>query len=116
MMTAQPFSESIPVYQDEHGRLRVGDSRVLLDLIVYSYRQGNTPETIIEQYPSLSLDQVYFAIGYYLRHSNEVDAYLQEQEADVDALRQHDQSENPPKLTREILLARLKQRQQQDED
>lgn len=114
-MTLQPFTESIPIRRDEHGRLRVGDTRVLLDLVIYSYRQGNTPETIIDQYPSLTLDEVYLAIGYYLRHLGDIDTYLREQEAEVEALRQHDLAQYPPKLTREILLERLKH-QQQDKD
>ena len=111
-MMSLSFTESIPIRRDEQGQLRVGDTRVLLDLIIYSYRQGNTPETIIDQYPTLTLDEVYLALGYYLRHRNEIDTYLREQEVEIEQLRQHDTAQHPPKLTREILLQRLAQRQQ----
>lgn len=113
-MIQQPLTESIPIHQDEQGQLRVGESRILLDLVIYAYHQGNTPETIIDNYPTLTLDDVYFALGYYLRHRDQIDMYLSEQEAEIERLRQHDLIHHPPKLTREILLERLKQRQQQD--
>jgi uncharacterized protein (DUF433 family) len=99
--------EQIPIRSDEHGRLRVGNTRVLLDLVIYSFRLGSTPETITQQYPTLSLDDVYLAIGYYLRHRNEVDSYLQHQEAEAEAFQRAYEAEHPHKLTREVLLARL---------
>ncbi len=106
-MASTPITEQIPIRADEHGRLRVGNTRVLLDLVIYSFRLGHTPETITAQYPSLSLDDVYLAIGYYLRHRDEVDTYLRQQEAETEAFRQEYEREHPPKLTREILLERL---------
>ena len=106
-MTATPITEQIPIRADEHGGFRVGNTRVLLDLVIYSFRLGHTPETITSQYPSLSLDDVYLAIGYYLRHRDEVDTYLQQQEAEAAAFRQAYEHEHPPELTRAILLERL---------
>src|SRR5690349_18876713 len=99
-MIATPINEEIPI-REEDGRLRVGNTRVLLDLVIYSFRLGNTPETITDQYPSLSLDDVYLAIGYYLRHREAIDEYLREQEAEAEAFRRQYEAENPPKLTRE---------------
>lgn len=106
-MITTSIMEQIPIRTDEHGRLRVGSTRVLLDLVIYSFRLGHTPETITSQYPSLSLDDVYLAIGYYLRHRVEVDAYLHQQEAENEAFHQIYEQEHPPKLTREVLLERL---------
>lgn len=108
-MIATPITETIPIRTDEHGRLRVGTTNVLLDLVIYAFRLGNTPETITQQYPYLSLDDVYLAIGYYLRHRSEVDHYLQDQEAEAEAFRKQHEADFLPKLTREILLARLEQ-------
>jgi uncharacterized protein (DUF433 family) len=106
-MIATPITEPIPIRADEHGRLRVGNTRVLLDLVIYSFRLGHTPETITAQYPSLSLGDVYLTIGYYLRHRDEVEAYLHQQEAEAEAFREAYEREYPPKLTRAILLQRL---------
>jgi uncharacterized protein (DUF433 family) len=60
----------------------------LLDLVIYLFRLGHTPETITAQYPSLSLDDVYLAIGYYLRHRDEVETYLRQQESEAEASRE----------------------------
>ncbi len=106
-MIPTPILEQIPIRTDEHGRFRVGNTRVLLDLVVYAFRLGSTPETITQQYPSLSLDDVYLAIGYYLRHKSEIDVYLGQQEAEAEAFRREYEAQHPPVLTREILLARL---------
>ena len=111
-MIATPITEQIPIHTDEHGRLRVGHTRVLLDLVIYSFRLGHTPETITSQYPSLSLDDVYLAIGYYLRHRDEVDEYLRQQEAEAEAFREAYERDHPPKLTRAVLLERLEAKRQ----
>jgi uncharacterized protein (DUF433 family) len=115
-MIETPITEQIPIRADEHGRLRVGSTRILLDLVIYSFRLGHTPETITAQYPSLSLDDVYLAIGYYLRHRDEVDAYLLQQEMEAEAFRQAYEQEHPPKLTRAILLERLEAKRKASAD
>lgn len=108
-MIDTPISEYIPI-RLEDGRLRVGQTRVLLDLIIYAFRLGSTPENITEQYPSLSLADVYLALGYYLRHRQTIDDYLQQQEDEADALRRTYERAHPPRLTRELLLDRLHKR------
>lgn len=114
-MIATPLPEPIPIRRDEHGRLRVGDTRVLLDLVIYSFRRGSSPETITDQYPSLSLDDVYLALGYYLRHKVDIDAYLLDQEAEAEKYQREDEALYPPTLTREVLLARLKAKRDQSD-
>ena len=53
----------------------------MLDSVIYPSRRGESAESIQSQYPSLTLEEVYGAIAYYLAHRDEVDSYLQEQEA-----------------------------------
>ena len=67
------------VRTDEHGVMRVGDSRVMLDSVVAAYHQGHSAETIQQQFPALTLESVYGAIAYYLGHRQEVDTYLKQQ-------------------------------------
>jgi uncharacterized protein (DUF433 family) len=69
------------VREDEHGVLRVSDSHVMLDSVVAAFQQGHAAETIQGQYPSLTLEQVYGAIAYYLGHEEEVEEYLRRQDA-----------------------------------
>ncbi|MBK9124020.1 MAG: DUF433 domain-containing protein [Chloroflexi bacterium] len=105
-MTDAPITEAIPIYTDDDGRMRVSGTRVLLDLIVHAYHQGETPEHIVQMYTTLSLDQVYLAIGYYLRHREAVDEYIKRMETEAEQLRQEWEAQHPP-LTRAELEARL---------
>jgi len=75
-VTTQP----IPLTTDADGVVRVGNTRVTLATIVAAFREGATPETIAQQYPSLALADVYAVIGYYLNHRLDVHAYLQRHE------------------------------------
>ena len=74
-----PTSRSY-IRQDEHGVLRVGATRVMLDSVVAAFHQGHSAETIAQQYPALSLEEVYGAIAYYLANKQEVDQYLRRQD------------------------------------
>jgi uncharacterized protein (DUF433 family) len=106
-MTAATITEVIPIYTDDAGRMRVSGTRVLLDLIVYAYHQGETPEHIIQMYPTLTLDKVYLAIGYYLRHREAVDAYIRHMEEEAERIQKQIEADHPPKLTQAQLLDRL---------
>lgn len=68
--------EAPPLREDDAGALRVGDSRVLLELVIRAFQDGATPESIVQRYATLALPDVYAVIAYYLRHQHEVDAYL----------------------------------------
>jgi uncharacterized protein (DUF433 family) len=97
---------------DKDGRYRVSGTRVLLDLIVYAYHQGETPERIVQMYPTLTLDKVYLAIGYYLRHREIVDNYIQIMEEEAEQLQREWEAEHPPAVTKAELLERLQQKKQ----
>jgi uncharacterized protein (DUF433 family) len=73
-------AEPAPLRRDEQGDIRVGGSRVLLDLVVRAFEDGATPETIVQMYPTLTLVDVYGAVTYYLRHREDVENYLRERE------------------------------------
>jgi uncharacterized protein (DUF433 family) len=81
---------------DEHGAMRIGNSRVMLDLIVAGFEQGQSPETLQQQYPALSLEEVYGAITYYLAHTDEVHAYLKRQDELWEAWRAKSASRSSP--------------------
>jgi len=67
----------------------VAGTRVSLDSVVWAFLGGLSPETIVaECFPVLTLEQVYGAITYYLAHRNEIDAYLQQADAELQTLRQ----------------------------
>lgn len=56
--------------------LRVGNTGVTLETVVWTFHAGASPEDIVDQFPSLDLADVYEVIAYYLRHREEVDCYL----------------------------------------
>lgn len=107
VMVDAPITEVIPIYTDNDGRMRVSGTRVLIDLIVHAYQRGETPEHIIQMYPTLTLDQVYLAIGYYLRHREKVDHYIHAMDAEAERLRREWESEHPRTVTKAELQARL---------
>jgi len=53
------------------GGWRIAGSRVSLDSIVHAFRAGQTPEGILDDFPSLSLEQIYGTIAFYLHHREE---------------------------------------------
>jgi uncharacterized protein (DUF433 family) len=75
MSTGFP-AQAIPIREDDSGALRVGETRVLLELVVDAFEDGATPETIVQRYETLDLADVYAVLGYYLRHREEVTDYL----------------------------------------
>ncbi|NJM99672.1 MAG: DUF433 domain-containing protein [Phormidesmis sp. RL_2_1] len=77
-----------PLCEDEAGAIRVGNSRVLLEIVIRSFQDGASPESIVYRYPTLSLSDVYNAIGYYLRHQDTVAAYLDKRERLADTVQQ----------------------------
>jgi hypothetical protein len=47
---------------------------------VCAYWEGKSPEAIVEEYPTLSVELVYGAIAFYLRNRQEIDEYLARQD------------------------------------
>src|SRR5205085_1624888 len=50
------------------GEVRIGTTRVLLPLVIEAFRDGTSPEGIVQMYSSLQLADVHAVIAYYLRH------------------------------------------------
>lgn len=84
-----------PLRVDGGGVVRIGKSRVSLDLIVEQYENGMTPEELIVAYDTLSLAEAYAAIAYYLEHRDEVGQYLQQRADDAAELRAQLEAERP---------------------
>ena len=87
-MTLTIETAPTPLRTDELGVLRVGDSRVVLDVVIREFHNGADPEGIVHAYPALDLADVYAVIAYYLRHRKEVDAYLDARREEAARLRQ----------------------------
>ena len=99
-----------PLWADEGGAVRIGKSRISLDLVVEQYENGMTPEDMVRAYDTLVLADVHAVIAYYLRHRDLVRAYLKRREAEAEALRAKIEAERP-RVSREELLARRSARE-----
>ena len=58
------------------GRLRIDGTRITAHQIAVWYKQGYSPEEVAEQYPQLTLAQVYAALAYYHANREEIEADL----------------------------------------
>jgi uncharacterized protein (DUF433 family) len=65
--------------------IRLKGTRMSIDTIVEEFNKGAAPQEIVENYPSLTLAQVYAAITYYLHNKAEVDEYIRRGEEIADA-------------------------------
>lgn len=92
-----------PFTTDEHGVVRIGASRVMLERIVYAFDAGASAEEIVATYPTLELGDVYATIAYILRSRPEIDAYLANSEAEADRIgREREQRHPSSELRRRV--------------
>jgi uncharacterized protein (DUF433 family) len=82
------------VERREGGYCVIG-SRVSLESILYQFLRGESPEGIVQAFPSLSLEQVFGAILFYLADRAAVDKYLRQGEARFDDLARASREANP---------------------
>ena len=70
--------EPLPVEWDTCGVARVSGTRVSLQVVLGAYRyRSRTPEQIAKDF-LLPLADVYLVIGYYLRHKDRFDVYVED--------------------------------------
>jgi uncharacterized protein (DUF433 family) len=87
--------------------IRIKGSRIGVESVLYEYvHNARSPEEIREQFPSLSLAQVYATILYYLENKERVSAYLADY---LEYCREADETyrKNPPAAV--IRLRRIKE-------
>jgi uncharacterized protein (DUF433 family) len=100
------FPES-PYISQEDGALRIAGTRVGLATVVACYQGGESPEKIAEEFPTVSLAQVYGAIAYYLENKKLIEDFI----AEVD--REFFSKVRPLSETNPELYARLEAARQQ---
>jgi len=103
-------NDCTPLRVDEQGSIRVGNSQVLLDVVIREFLNGAEPEAIAHGFPTLELADVYGALAYYLRRRPEIDHYLAARQHDAEKLRQQIEAKQPGRAElRAKLLARKAQ-------
>lgn len=81
--------------------IRIKGTRVGIETVLDDYLSGASPEEIAARYRSLTLEQVYATITYYLSHQKDVDAYLERWRSYSEAAWQ-EQQRNPSPATRRL--------------
>ncbi len=81
-------TQTAPLKIGEDGTIRIEGSRVTLDSIIDEFQRGATAEQIQDDFPSLTIREIYGAIAYYLEHTEAVEKYLREQEQAAETTRQ----------------------------
>lgn len=97
----------LPLTLGKDGVVRVSGTRVTLDTVVRAFSRGATAEEIAQQYPSLSLSDVYSTISYYLQNRAEVDAYLEIRRKHAQGVKRENQKRFDQTGIRERLMARI---------
>ncbi len=104
-MSITLHADPVPLRVDETGTIRVGESRVGLDVVLQYWRSGMSPEEIAKGLDSLTLADIHGALAYYLRHPSEVDKYLRAREQEAEQLRQQIEGADAGRLSK--LMAKL---------
>jgi uncharacterized protein (DUF433 family) len=92
-----------PLRVEAGGVVRVGASRISLDLVVEQYENGMAPEDMVRAYDTLVLAEVHAVIAYYLQHHEEVQAYLKRRAEEAETLRTKIEAERPRVAPEELL-------------
>src|ERR1700730_1147891 len=91
-----PLSVAVPLREDPPGVFRVGKSRVLLELVIHAFQQGETPEGIVQSYDTLSLPDVYAVVSFYLANPAPFEEYLRKCDETAAEVRRKIEAPQPP--------------------
>lgn len=92
-MTPDLLTHRTYVEQQDNAYYIVG-KRVSLDSIIYAFLAGQSPESIQQSFPTVTLEEVYGAIAFYLANRSIIDHYLAEGEVQFEQLRKQAQETN----------------------
>jgi uncharacterized protein (DUF433 family) len=90
--------------------IRIKGTRIGIETVLYDFiHRAESPETIAARYPSLTLEQVYATITYYLRHKEQVSRYLTEW-LELGERRRAEQQRHPPPVVAKLRRAAAERR------
>jgi uncharacterized protein (DUF433 family) len=81
--------------------IRLKGSRIGIESVLYEYIfREQTPEAIARRFPTLTLEQIYATILYYLHNREQIDAYMTEWLEHGQRMREEQERNPPPVVTR----------------
>ena len=60
----EPLAVTVPLREEPPGVFRVGNGRVLVELVIRAFQRGQTPEAILQSYDTLRLPDASTAFSY----------------------------------------------------
>lgn len=102
-------TDPTPLRTDEDGVVRIGNTRVMLERVVYAFDDGASAEEIAARFPALTLADVHASLAYILRHRAAIDAYMKEVEAKAADAHRMMEERSPQQGLRDELKRRLSQ-------
>ncbi len=91
--------------------IRLKGHRIGLEHIVERFNDGASPESIMVYFGTLTLEEVYAAITYYLHNKAEVDAYLERLDRFAEEQERLADANPPPVVVRLRALAEQRERE-----
>jgi uncharacterized protein (DUF433 family) len=105
----EPLTVAVPLREDPSGVFRVGDTRILLELVLDAFKRGESPESIVRSYRSLRLADVYAVISRYLANPAPFEEYLRWCDEQAEAVRRKLEAAGMTgRVSKEELLARAR--------
>jgi len=71
-------AETPPLKVWPDATIRIGQSRIKVERIIKAYLNGSSPEQFASDYPTVTVEEAYGAIFYYLRHKAKLDEHVAE--------------------------------------
>ena len=90
------------------GTMRIGQSRVTLDVMLEGHHEGITAEEIVEQFDTLKIEDVRAVLVYYRENREKVDAYIAQRRREGEELRAIIESEPKFAQFRDKMRERMK--------
>ncbi len=91
--------------------IRLKGSRIGIESILYEYiHRAQTPEVIATRFPTLSLEQIYATILYYLQNREKIDAYLTDW-LEYGRRMREEQDRNPPPVVVRLRALKAERRE-----
>jgi uncharacterized protein (DUF433 family) len=85
-------------------RIRIKGTRVAIEIVIRDWQAGYLPEQIVANYRTLSLEQVFATLTYYLHDKERVDEYMRQGDAIGEAYYQEHLQQEPPEVVKRLKL------------
>jgi len=88
--------EAAHIHLDQRGVAWIDDTNIkVIEVVLDKTAYHMSPEEIHDEHPDLSLAQIHAALSYYYDHQTEIDAEIERQVQEIDALAAQAASDSP---------------------